>query len=372
MTVPVTVDTAGAPASQRRGTDGRCASRAAELHPAVHTSRGVTDVVEAAPEWIELIPANTFHGRDGRGPYRLEDPEAVIAATRALSLEAGIPIDYDHATDFAAPKGIPAPAAGWVRELQTRNGAIWGRVEWTARAAEAIRAREYRYISPVFQYSPKDGRVTRLLRAGLTNNPNLYLSAISAAGDEDQNMDEFLNQIKEILGLGPDATAGEVLAAIADLAAAKENRGEKGNEQATQSQGVPDPGRYVAVSELKRALTELNTLRAERARERAEHTVDDAIRTGRLIPAQREWAVTYCASDPEGFSAFVTRQPAILRGEMRLGDKPRPQRGDAQARLSGVESAVCAQLGVSPADYSRRKNEGADFLRLNRDGAQEQ
>jgi phage I-like protein len=105
----------------------------------------------APPQWVMLIPAGEFSGRDGRGPFRLADPARVIAATDALGLTAGVPIDYDHATDFAAPKGRPAPAAGWIRELAERDGALWGRVEWTPHGAKAITSREYRYISPVFQ-----------------------------------------------------------------------------------------------------------------------------------------------------------------------------------------------------------------------------
>jgi hypothetical protein len=119
----------------------------------------LTDDV-SAPEWIELIPAGEFEGRDGRGPYRLDDPSEVIAATRSLRMEAGLPIDYDHATDLAAPEGRPAPAAGWIREFSARQGALWGRVEWTGPGAEAVATHEYRYISPVFEYA-KDGQVVR-------------------------------------------------------------------------------------------------------------------------------------------------------------------------------------------------------------------
>ena len=154
------IDTAGAPAT----------APAAGAGPAA-----------AAPEWIELLPAGVFYGRDGRGPFRLNDPAAVIASTISTQMNAGLPIDYDHATDFGAPEGRPAPAAGWIRELEVRGGALWGRVEWTARAADSIVAREYRYVSPVFQFDPNDGAVTRLLRAGLTNNPNLHLTAIAAS-----------------------------------------------------------------------------------------------------------------------------------------------------------------------------------------------
>jgi hypothetical protein len=69
------------------------------VHGAVLTVDG------ALPEWIELLPSGEFKGRDGRGPFRLSDPVAVVAATRALNMEAGIPIDYDHASEFAATEG---------------------------------------------------------------------------------------------------------------------------------------------------------------------------------------------------------------------------------------------------------------------------
>jgi phage I-like protein len=324
---------------------------------------GVADDEVAPPEWIQLIPAGSFHGRDGRGPYLLADPTAVVAATNALRMRAGIPIDYDHATDFAAPQGNPAPAAGWITEFAIRSDAIWGRVEWTARAASSIRAHEYRYISPVFQYSPRDGTITRLLRASLTNNPNLYLTAISAAGDEESNMDEFLKQLREILGLADDASADDILKrlrAMTDTDAAAAHRAESF-----------DAARYVAVADFQQALTELNALKTQRARENAEHAVDEAIRAGKLAPAHREWAISYCAADPRGFDTFAARQPVVLAGEMNLGGDPRTalSRSHTGSMLSATEVAICGLLGVTPTDFVKRKSGGADFLRLNKDQA---
>ena len=140
--------------------------------------KSATEQVVSA--WIDLIPSGVFNGRDGRGPYRNEHPEQVIAATRKLGMTAGLPIDFDHAIDLGAPQGQPAPAAGWIKELRLVDGAIQGRVEWTAAGAKALAAKLYRYISPVFEFSG-DGAVRRLLRAAVTNNPNLYLTAIAAA-----------------------------------------------------------------------------------------------------------------------------------------------------------------------------------------------
>jgi len=327
------------------------------------------------PEWIQLIPAGCFQGRDGRGPYLLDNPTAVIAATMALRMRAGIPIDYDHATDFAAPDGRPAPAAGWITEFAVRSGAIWGRVEWTARAASAIAAREYRYISPVFQYSPTDGTVTRLLRAGLTNNPNLYLTAISAARDEERKMEEFLDQLRETLGLPPDASPDDILNRISEVVASAARAGNgadgigDGANDASHRAGAPDPARYVEVADFQKALTELNALKAQRSLERAERAVDDAIRSGKLVPAQREWAVAYCAADPKGFGSFTARQPVVLAGEMNLGGDPRAalSRANASLMLSASEVAICGLLGVAASDFLKRKASGADFLRLNKE-----
>jgi len=320
----------------------------------------------APPEWIQLVPAGSFHGRDGRGPYVLSDPEAVVAATNAIRMRAGVPIDYDHATDFGAPQGNPAPAAGWITDFAIRDGAIWGRVEWTERAASAIRAHEYRYISPVFQYAPSDGIITRLLRAGLTNNPNLYLTAISAAGDEESKMDEFLKQLREMLGLAADASTDDILKALSAMMAA-----DRTDAAASQRAGNFDPARYVAVAEFQQALTELNALKMQRAREKAEHAVDDAIRAGKLVPAHREWAIAYCAADPNGFDTFASRQPVVLAGELNLGGNPRTalSRSHVGAMLSATELAICGLLGVTSSDFVRRKSSGADFLRLNKDQA---
>jgi phage I-like protein len=198
-----------------------------------------------APEWIELLPAGDFAGRDGRGPFRLSNPAAVVTATVGLRMDAGLPIDYDHATDFAAPSGRPAPAAGWIRAIEVRDGALWGRVEWTSHGRSAVVTREYRYISPVFEYS-HDGEVQRLLRAALTNNPNLYLTAISARAARGEcvfpkvsahqhagaardralrvgAVDGLESQLREILGLDNEANPAEIVTEVTRVMA--ERRG---------------------------------------------------------------------------------------------------------------------------------------------------
>ena len=161
-------------------------------------------------------------------------------------------------------------------------------------------------------------------------------------------------ELCELLNLNGDATASEVVAKVRELRAAT----------SSVSAHAHDPARYVAIAEFERALTELNALKAERARERAAHTVEDAIRAGKLTPAQREWAIAYCAADVRGFQAFVAKQPSIIAENLGLGGEP-PADSRAGA-LNPAELAICAQLGLKQSEFIRRKRGRADFLSLER------
>jgi Mu-like prophage I protein len=141
------------------------------------------------PEWVMVVPARDFGGADGRGPFFNSDPAGLVARTQELiakHMTAGLPVDLDHSTDMGHG---PAPAVGWMKTFEVRNGALFAKVEWNEAGEKAIRSKEWKYISPVFEFerpadAPKDqetGKVTRFLRMALTNNPNLALPAIAAS-----------------------------------------------------------------------------------------------------------------------------------------------------------------------------------------------
>jgi len=130
------------------------------------------DPDQPMPAWIEVMPGGRFQAADGRGPFVVADAEEIVRASNEDMPEAGIVIDYDHSTDLAATEGRPAPAAGWIKRFKVIGGRIMAAVEWTKKALEALKAKEYRYISPVFEHD-KGNRVERILRAALTNNPAL-------------------------------------------------------------------------------------------------------------------------------------------------------------------------------------------------------
>jgi hypothetical protein len=128
--------------------------------------------VFVAPDEIVLIPADP-RTRDGRGPYRFTADELIA---RSLDTADAITIDINHAREHDSN----APAAGYITGLGVRgDGAIVGEVRWTARGRAAVESREYKFISPVFRQ--REGTITRILRAALTNSPNFYATDISLA-----------------------------------------------------------------------------------------------------------------------------------------------------------------------------------------------
>src|SRR6266851_1770818 len=100
--------------------------------------------------------------------------------------------------------------------------------------------------------------------------------------------------------------------------------------------------------------TDLNQMRATQAKACATEKVDQAIRDGRLVPSQRDWAIEYCSADFQGFEKFVGAQPKILQAgpdgtfTARIGDAP----ADA---LTQKELMVAENLGVSPEKFAAAK-----------------
>jgi len=105
---------------------------------------------------------------------------------------AKLVVDFNHSTILAL-KGLCKPedakASGWLDHFTLENGEPWADVGWTANAEALIRAREFMYLSPVFEFDVKDrksGRSIpcRLHSVALTNKPFLTeLPAVANAGD---------------------------------------------------------------------------------------------------------------------------------------------------------------------------------------------
>lgn len=288
------------------------------------------DAPPSPPEWVMLVPAGVFSGRDGRGPYRLDD-KAVLEAFARGGID--LPIDYDHQTLEADAKAGPVPAAGWIKALEARDGALWGRVEWTPKAAELITQKEYRFLSPVFRHD-KTGRVLALEGAGLTHYPNLDLEPVAhAKGD---TMD--IKPLAEALGAAPDADLEALVAHAKSL------------KEAASRQ--PDPAEWVPMSQHKAVADALAKLQTEISAEKAEAAVRAAMSAGKLAPAMKDWALSYASKDPEGFAHWCEKAPAILPPE---GDKSAHRVAPNADTLTEEDRIACQLLGMSEAEFAAHK-----------------
>lgn len=317
---------------------------------------------EAAPEWLHLLPAGEVRTHDRRGPYRVADTAALIAASMA---GGKLVLDENHSTDLAAPRGEAAPARGWITDLEARPDGVWGRVEWTEEARRQSLHQSYRGVSPAILHS-KDGTIAAILRASLTNTPNFR--GLVALHSKETSMD-FRAWLIEALGLAadasdeaivaamkkkieaPEATTAlqSVLAPIAAAAGLPENSDAAAVLAGVQQMRVGgDEGAITALqSELVDTTNRLNTLIESNARREAETFVDAAIAAGRIgVKPQRDRYISMHMRDRVEAVALINALPAV-KGGATLGGTP-------ETAADGVDEAgerVIALMGISRADY---------------------
>jgi phage I-like protein len=294
--------------------------------------------------WVHLLPAGRFSGLDGRGPYVVSDPATIVEASRRAAGQRQMVIDYNHSTDIGFKKGVvpgePVPAAGWITGLQARKDGIWGLVEWTPRAAALLKNREYRYLSPVFRHDDK-GRIGVLLRASLTNIPNLDQLTALASAEEDTMEPQTRTDIIGLLGLTEDADDTAIVARIRDLV----------EKPAVQSER-PDPARWVPIGDFQRAIAEANKLRQGISQHAAEERVSEDIRKGVILPWMQDWAVSLCTSNLPAYDKFLTGVgPGFSHLTRQLVPGIPPSLHSEGARLSDEETAVARNLGLTDDEF---------------------
>lgn len=276
---------------------------------ALNTDLSATVSDGKAPEWVELIPPGpNVTGRDGR-QWLFDEQAGMLVQSSFLGRAIDLPIDWEHATQHRASKGESAPAAGWIKQLELRNGALWGLVDWTPRASEQVINREYRFLSPVFDFDPDTTRIARLVSAGLTNKPNFLLTALNQENMEVTPV-TLSPALLTALGLPATATEEQALAATAQLRATAQA---VNTEKPNLEQFMP---RTDYDSVLQRAT---NAEQALAEQKKTEHTkqvdalITSATQAGKITPATVDYHRAAC-QDETGlarFKAFVDAAPVV-------------------------------------------------------------
>ncbi len=307
-----------------------------------------------APAKIPLLPAGEFiSGRDGRR-WTKRDAESI--AKKSNEYLPYHPVDENHSTDYKGAYGDSSPALGWFSSIHAEaDGSIWANVEWTAKGRAALEAREYRYISPVFE-TDESGEIVKILRAALTNSPNLELPNLNhqqqTAPAENPAKEKNMNkEICAALGLPETAVENDVLAAISKL-----------KTQANSAQSV-DLAAYAPRADLnqmeeraveaEKKLTELN---AAALKTRADAAVQKAITDRKIAPASKDAYLAMCSTE-EGLKSFETAMnatPGIIPAGPS-GAAGTPPAASGTVELNAEEAALCKAAGYTQEEWKELK-----------------
>lgn len=319
----------------------------------MHLARALNIALDATPpDWVQLLPAGpNIVGTDGRA-WTLDDPAALVTAIQQRG--KSLVIDWEHASEHRAPQGLDAPAAGWIDSLEVRDGAIWGHVEWTPRAAQQIRDREYRYLSPVFSYEKTGGRIRALNSAGLTNQPNLPLKALNRE-ESPMPLPAALCRALDLPEAATDSDAVTAVTAIrqrlttvnAELATAL-NRA----ETPPLEKFVPRGDYDAALARATNAEQQLQTLQADQRKEKVDGLIAKALNAGQITPATQDYYKAMCQTETgiAEFEKFLAKAPAVIGGDSKLDGKPP---GGTDVALNAEMQQVSAMFGNSVEDLRK-------------------
>lgn len=306
---------------------------------------GGNDEAAAAPDWIQIFPAGPKLATvDGRS-FAMSDPQAFVDAQRTA---AGQPIlvDFDHLSAFAPDEGGDQTAAGWIEELEVRDGQVWARVVWTVRAAEQIADKQWRFVSPEFRANTKTGEVAILDAVALVNRPAFEMAALARAHNQSGVTD--MKAIAIALGLAEDATEQQILTAI---------QKQSSDLETARASATPSPADFVpradydsVLARAQTAETELASAASEARAAEVETFLAAAVKDGRIAPASKAHYVSLALGSEDGFEQvkqLCATLPKVVE-ESDLDDLSVSPKGG----LTEEQRELCGQLGLTEEEYA--------------------
>lgn len=257
----------------------------------------------------------TKSGEQGDFSFSETDADLVIAEFTARARD--LVIDYEHQS---LGRG-KAPAAGWIDQLKKSAEGLVAHVKyWTAEAARALTALEYRYFSPTIYFSEDGKQVAALHSVALTNHPALHGVPALAADD----LDGELGALMELDDTLRDADLRcAIRQKVADLI-----KKERIAADWLARCGFDDfDGAEQAIRHFKCA-----------------QIVEKAYNDGKLTEAERPWAEEFAASDPEAFRSWCIGAPRRIPDNQGVAEKP--VAGTCKTAASATEEKILRLLGL--------------------------
>jgi phage I-like protein len=338
--------------------------------------------------WLQLSPYGVWKGHPN-GPFDLNQQVYSEVEVNFKRRERDTVVDYEHAT----LSGSEAPAAGWISRLRQESDGLWGLIKWNANAREKIEKDEYRYLSPVFIWSHQDNRSGKemgcyLHSVALTNSPFLdgqkpvhLTQYIPAQPGETQTPEEvrtmeITEKLQKELGLAKDSKPEEIVEKVVALkveaAKAPEVKVETKTEKILDPEVIQALGMDAKTADTKAVVEKITALTAKpdemqklvtglseetralkaviEAREQKdiEAEVDMLIKDGKILPAQKETALSMAKLNIEMFRKhYATACKMVVLENVAGDDDP------TKKKLGEAQTAVNKELGISLEDHEK-------------------
>lgn len=290
------------------------------------------------PKEIKLFPLGLVKSQKGDFLIDTEAYNSILNHFKAHHVD--IPIDYEHQT----LQDVQAPAAGWIKDLILKQDGVYASVEWTEKAAQYLAAKEYRYLSPVVSVRESDRKALLLHSAALTNTPAIdgmtaIVNSAKVGSPSKTPLDDMEGETNNLPPASSEPEADEPAEFI---------KGLRGMLQLPDDAPLSDiENRIAELLQGQAALKlEVNSLRFEAHKCKAEEAVTMALKTGKLMPYQKDWAFRSAMSQLEGFKDWAETAPQVVpMGEIAY--EPLTLKADSP------RSRAHELLGLSAEDVKR-------------------
>ncbi len=374
------------------------------MDPTLTQNAAPAEIPAAVPDWIMLARTGVWAGgpKGGRQVVtqdRLAGAKAYFEA-RYVPNSKDVPLDWNHASVFAAQRGERAPAAGWIGQMDLRADGteLWGLVQWTTEGMNSVAARQFRYPSPVILWNhpdPVTGEIIpmRIHSVALTNTPRML--ELASLNEQDAGTDpgdtpeegggsmDLLTQIANALEVEPEQAASmlglsgtedkEVAQALvanaqrvaeleAELAAVPALPESVANALGVEPDAeltsvnaaiirlkAPGAGLDAVRSALGLAedaseagiLSAIGELHEDRHGGEVDQLIANAIEAGKITPAQKGWWKRIAEGDMDAARQAIEGLPVVTNAQ-HVGGQRTPAQG-----ITDEERAVARLLGIS-------------------------
>ncbi len=150
--------------------------------------------VSGVPSEIKILPLGRVHSQ--KGDFTVDDESVELIRKQFKDRKLDLVIDYEHQT----LADVQAPAGGWIKDIYKGDDALIAKVEWTPKATEYLKNKEYRYLSPVVMVRKRDQKATALHSVALTNTPAIdgMFPVVNSLTIEDYSEGGTTMDLKEI------------------------------------------------------------------------------------------------------------------------------------------------------------------------------